>query len=274
MSECSSLTHLPPQWQNVLHAICTSGASSSVLYWTLWVRLSSNHAHVFACWNLHARIGPIGQAYLDTQGPHCKKGVSHCLATFFSSLIGGFAHWLWAAAQGASWVPNPVLALSPARTRKSAAEEVLPLVRQQKRWDHFYSSHIDLVFDESEALSKKHLASWLCERISRAYRWAGLDPPWVVWADSTHGVPTALFSGGSVEDVCMAASWKMSCLSIRFYLFDMSDQAEIVSTSSWWWLTWKVGGLWQLSLVSQGLCGGLILVAAERSFIGLHPLYT
>lgn len=84
---------------------CTSGASSSVLYWTLWVKLSSNHAHVFACWNLHARIGPIGQAYLNTRGPHCKKGVSHCLATFFSSVIGGFAHWLWAAAQGASWVP-------------------------------------------------------------------------------------------------------------------------------------------------------------------------
>ena len=75
-----------------------------------------------------------------------------------------------------------------------------------------------------KALSKKRLASWLCECISQAYRQAGKDPPTAVQAQSTHGVSasTALFGGVSVEDICTAASWSTPCPFIRFYLLDVT----------------------------------------------------
>ena len=55
--------------------------------------------------------------------------------------------------------------------------------------------------------------------ISQAYRQVGKDPLTVVRVHSTHGA--ALFSGVSVEDICMVASWSTPCLFIRFYLLDM-----------------------------------------------------
>ena len=74
------------------------------------------------------------------------------------------------------------------------------------------------------ALSKKRLAGWLRECISAAYSQAGREPPPVVRAHSTRSVATsaALFSGASVEDICMAASWSSPCPFIRFYLLDVS----------------------------------------------------
>lgn len=54
-----------------------------------------------------------------------------------------------------------------------------------------------------KALYKRCLASWLCERICQAYRWAGSDPPSVVSTRSVV-VSMALFSGLCVEDICTA----------------------------------------------------------------------
>lgn len=85
-------------------------------------------------------------------------------------------------------------------------------------------------------MSKKWLASRLCEGISLSYRQAGCNPPPVVWAHSAHGfaVSMALFSGVCVKDICALASWTTACPFIRFCLLDMSDSfSKSVFVCNW-----------------------------------------
>ena len=70
-------------------------------------------------------------------------------------------------------------------------------------------------------------AQRLCEAVSQAYFYSGVDPPENIKAHGTRGISTsmALHGGMTVENICNAASWSSHCSFIRFYLRDVSHSS-------------------------------------------------
>lgn len=127
-----------------------------------------------------------------------------------------------------------------------------------------------------KALSKKHLASGLCECSSEAYRLVGRDPPSVVRTHSTRGVSvsTALFSEVCVEDICPAVAWMTSCLFIQFYLSDMpgsfSGSVLTRATADWCTVFPVAGTLCTVSKVrAYTCCPGFDSAAHHKYFFSI-----
>ena len=77
---------------------------------------------------------------------------------------------------------------------------------------------------KGKTLSKQQLSNWIVEAIFIAYSSRGLPLPQGVRAHSTRGMAAswALFEGGSVSDICAAASWSSPHTFVQFHHLDVT----------------------------------------------------
>nr|XP_033946513.1 uncharacterized protein LOC117452146 [Pseudochaenichthys georgianus] len=111
--------------------------------------------------------------------------------------------------------------LCPVRALSCYIARTATLRKSQRLFVHYREHSL------GQPLSAQRLSHWLCEAVSQAYVYSGVDPPENIKAHSTRGISTsmALHGGMTVEDICNAASWSSPCSFIRFYLRDVSHSS-------------------------------------------------
>ncbi len=78
---------------------------------------------------------------------------------------------------------------------------------------------------KGKPISRQRLSHWVVEAIILSYNSMGLSPPEGLRAHGARGLSTlwALFKGVSIQDICVAASWALPHIFVRFYRLDVTE---------------------------------------------------